>query len=112
MVAELRTELGKIQRVRVGFGGYQDAQFGVWWVLGGDGWGVQDGDGCWVTEITAGTKWTEDGRSEQLAKIMRDLMTKCREAKVENVDALADKPIEVEFDGNLLKSWRILTEVL
>jgi hypothetical protein len=28
------------------------------------------------------------------------------------VDELKGKPVEVTFDGNMLKEWRILTEVL
>jgi hypothetical protein len=35
-----------------------------------------------------------------------------KDAKVNSVDELKGKPVEVTFDGNMLKEWRILTEVL
>jgi hypothetical protein len=34
------------------------------------------------------------------------------DAKVNSVDRLKGVPVEATFDGNLLKEWRILTEVL
>ena len=34
------------------------------------------------------------------------------EAKVNSIDQLKGKPVEVEFEGNTLKGWRILKEVL
>jgi hypothetical protein len=43
---------------------------------------------------------------------MRYVSTLLKEAKVNSVDMLKGKPVEVTFDGNTLKSWRILTEVL
>jgi hypothetical protein len=36
----------------------------------------------------------------------------CRVSKSNDVYSLKDKPVEVEVQDNLLKSWRILTEVL
>jgi hypothetical protein len=43
---------------------------------------------------------------------MRFLSKLLKEAKVDSVDQLKGKPVEVTFDGNLLSEWRILTEVL
>jgi hypothetical protein len=42
---------------------------------------------------------------ERIDKILTD-------AKVYSVDKLKGKPVELTFDGNMLKEWRILTEVL
>lgn len=33
-------------------------------------------------------------------------------AKVDKLSKMKDKPVEVVFEGNVLQSWRILTEVL
>ena len=35
------SQLGKIQEVKLGFGGYQEVMFGVSFTLGGSGWGVR-----------------------------------------------------------------------
>jgi hypothetical protein len=43
---------------------------------------------------------------------MRYLSKLLNEAKVSSVDKLKGIPVEVTFDGNMLKEWRILTEVL
>lgn len=104
--------LGKIQKVRVGFGGYDDAMFGVAFTLGGaDGWGVSDWKGPWTTKVTESTKWTEADRSHEFDTVMRWLWQLCKEAKVTTVDQLQGIPVEVTFEDNRLKSWRILTEV-
>lgn len=107
----MNKQLGKIKRVSYGLGGYQDAQFGITFDLGGDGWGVGDFHGTWATH-SKGCKWTvEDQRSAfaDTAEYIRDLL---KAAKVHSVDRLVGIPVEVTFDGNCLKSWRVLTEVL
>lgn len=38
----LEVKLGKINKVKFGSGGYDDAMFGVTFDLGGQGWGVGD----------------------------------------------------------------------
>jgi hypothetical protein len=43
---------------------------------------------------------------------MRYVSKLLKDAKVSSVDELKGKPVEVTFDGNMLKEWRILTEVL
>jgi hypothetical protein len=43
---------------------------------------------------------------------MRYVSKLLKDAKVNSVDELKGKPVEVTFDGNMLKEWRILTEVL
>jgi hypothetical protein len=43
---------------------------------------------------------------------MRYVSKLLKEAKVDSVEKLKGKPIEATFDGNMLKEWRILTEVL
>jgi hypothetical protein len=107
----MRTELGKIKEAYFGLGGYQGAHIGVWFQLGGTGWGVGDGSGTWANR-SDGAKWSIHDQREAFAdsvEYVRDLL---KDANVESVAALVGTPVEVSFDGMILKSWRILKEVL
>lgn len=111
----METKLGKIQKARFGFGGYQDVQIGLWLVIGGDGWGTHRGiEGGWSLHIkhSEHCKWTGSNRDEGYARMCREIQEVMLKAKVEEVNQLVGKPVEVVFDGMILKSWRILTEVL
>jgi hypothetical protein len=110
-----RKELGRIQGFRWGMGGYQDAMFGATFTLGGSGWGVNDFWGAWapgVVDPGEFTKWTEAERCGQLADATARLCRLMKEAGVNDSAKLVGTPIEITFDGNTLKSWRVLTEVL
>lgn len=100
--------LGKIGLAIVGFGGYQDAMLGCSFTLTGEGWGVGDFWGAWGSATVP----NEADRTESLGLMMRQLGDLLRAAKVKHFDELVGVPIEAEFDGNTLKSWRVLTEVL
>jgi len=111
----MKTELGKIQKVTFGLGGYKDACIGLNVTLGGDGWGVADSKSAWdanMIKCDDHCKWTEKDRSRQYDEIVRYVSGLLRDAKVSSVDKLEGIPVEVEFDGMTLKSWRILKEVL
>jgi hypothetical protein len=108
-----RKELGKIQSATFGLGGYQDAQIGFWLSFGGDSWGVSgSGGGAWAMELSAHCKWTEADRQHELASAAMKLAKTLEQAKKRQVQDLVGVPVEVTFDGNILKDWRILTEVL
>lgn len=109
-------EIGKIQSVKFGDGGYQDAMFGITIGLGSDknAWGCGDFRGIWGFHIKPDkrSKWTDKDRDQQAADTMRfiaDLLTK---AKKDDIYKLVGVPVEVEMESNTLKSWRILEEVL
>ena len=110
----MEKRLGKISSATFGYGGYQDAQFGLSIGIEAPGWGVGDFKGAWSTDIKVDkhTQWTEEDRSKHFADTMRFLNDLLRKAKVRDVSKLRGIPVEVEFDGTLLKSWRILEEVL
>lgn len=111
----MRKELGKILNVRFGHCGYQDAMLGIAVTLGNTGWGCGDSRCAWDAEIIEHTehcKWTEEERNQQYAEIMRYISKLLKEAKVDSVEKLRGIPVEVTFEGNTLKEWRILTEVL
>ena len=115
-MSEARKELGRIQAIRFGHGGYQDAMFGASFTLGGKGWGVNDFWGAWSPSLmkrTESCKWTEADRSQQLAELCARVAELLKEAHVDDVMALVGKPIEITFkDYSTLDSWRLLTEVL
>jgi hypothetical protein len=112
----MEKKLGKIGYIKFGLGGYQDAQLGLSFTLEGkDGWGVCDFRGFWdphIIECTTHCKWTEENRSSNFVLIMRYISDLLYDAKVDDITKLKGVPIEAIFEGNTLKEWRILTEVL
>ena len=107
--------LGKIKSVSFGLGGYQGCMFGIGFDLESKPYSVSDFWGEWDPEQMPwdkGMKWTEETRGKALEKICRRISKLLADAKVTDVKDLVGKPIEIEFSGNSLKSWRILTEVL
>lgn len=109
-------EIGKITSARFGRGGYQDAMFGISIGLGSDkgGWGVGDFKGTWDldTKVDRHTRWTEEDRDAEFAKTMRFISELLKQSKRDDVSKLVGVPVEVTFDGGLLKSWRVLEEAL
>ena len=111
----MEKKLGKIESVKFGLGGYQDSELGLTVTLSSGGWGVSDFKGNWDTERIKWSehcKWTEEDRDIGYSETMRYLSKLLKDSKVDSVDKLKGKPVEVTFDGNMLKEWRILTEVL
>ena len=106
--------IGKIKKASFGKGGYQDAQIGVSFDLGSDkeAWGVGDFWGAWATERSTHCKWTDAERVTHLGEMVMRLNKTLEQAKVEKVEELRGKPVEVTFDGNTLKEWRVLTEAI
>lgn len=107
--------LGKIKDVYYGHGGYQDAFLGLHLVFGGDGWGCGKSLTCpWDPEIMSaeGKPWSEEERNALFAKGSREISSLLKKAKVSRIDKLVGIPVELVFDGDVLKSFRILEEVL
>lgn len=110
-----RKELGKIENVRFGLGGYQDAMIGITFTFEGKSWGVSDFKGNWDPQhikVTENTKWTEEDRDKSFSNTIHFLSKLLSEAKVRDINQLKGIPVEVTFESNTLKEWRILTEVL
>lgn len=105
-------ELGKIKSIHFGYGGYQDAQYGVSFVLGGSGWGVSDFWGHWGTKRIGSEKWSEESRITSLGEVAMRLKALLDDAKVQHLDELKGVAVEVIFTDMKLTSWRILKEVL
>ena len=111
----MEKKLGRIENVKFGIGGYQNAMIGLHITLGNNGWGVQDSRSAWDAEnikYSKNSKWTEADRDKKYAEIVRYLSKLLKDAKVNNIDKLKGIPVEVTFEDNMLKEWRILTEVL
>lgn len=112
----MEKKLGKIEKVVFGISGYQDSMIGLHVTLSGDGWGVCSCEhtawDCNIIKCSERAKWTEDDRSKQYDEIVRYVSKLLFDSKVSSVDKLAGVPIEAEFDGFSLKSWRVLKEVL
>lgn len=107
-----RKEIGKIQKATFGMGGYQDAMIGISFSLGSNGWGVGDFWGAWAVERSEHCKWSEQDRIDEMGKTVWRIRNLLKDANVDDIARLVGKPIEVTFDGNSLKSWRILTEAI
>lgn len=105
-------EIGKIERIEFGHGGYQNACIGVSVVLSGKGWGVQDFKGTWHIPRSATAQWTEEDRIRSLGETVMWLNGILNDANRQTVSELKGVPVKAEFDGGRLVSWRILTEVL
>lgn len=100
---ELEKKLGKIKKVKFGF---DDNYFGLHLTLGNDEWGTMCGH-------RYNTACKNDSTREMDMMVMIELVQKLlKDAKVDSVDQLLNKPIECTFDRTILKDFRILTEVL
>ena len=108
----LEVKLGKINKVKFGSGGYDDAMFGVTFNLGGNGWGVGDFWGMWSNPPSPHAKWTVEDQMKSRAETMTKLIDLMQKAKVNDLNKLQGIPVEVTFEFKSLKSWRILEEVL
>lgn len=112
----IEVTLGKITEARFGFGGYQEAQIGLWLTFSNDSWSVNTGyGGGWsTTHVTPNehSKWTEEDRSKGFDKLVRDVNQLLSDAKVMHVAQLVGVPVEVTFEDLRFKSFRVLKEVL
>lgn len=108
----MRTELGKIESVSFGRGGYQNAMIGFNFYLSSGGGHVNDFWGYWAHRSKC-AKWTELDRAKALGENMVKVMDLMNSAKVSSFEKLAGVPVEITIIGSdRLESWRILKEVL
>lgn len=105
--------LGKIEKVRLGTGGYQDAMFGFTFQLMFDGSScITDFWGHWSNPPSESAKWTIEDQNKYQSECYTRFRSLMRDAKVNDIRNLEGIPIEVETDNMKLVSWRILKEVL
>lgn len=109
-----KKQIGKIQSINFGKGGYQDVMVGISITLGSDTehWGVSDFKGAWGHKRRGEMHWTEEDRIKRLGEMVMWFNDLLEKAKAENINELIGKPVEVTFEDNQLSEWRILSEVL
>jgi hypothetical protein len=93
-----KKELGKIDSVRFGLGGYQDVMLGIHFTFSFKGAGVCDSMCSWDAEkieCSEHAKWTEKDRDRNYAEIMRFVSKLLDDAKVDSIDKLKGVPVEV-----------------
>lgn len=108
----IEKKLGKIARAEYGFGGYQDAQFGLSVTLTSGSWGVGDFWGMWGMEPDSHNKWTKADQIKAHGEAADRICKLLKEANVQSVSDLKGIPVEVTFDDTILTGWRVLTEVI
>ena len=105
------TILGKISSVIFG---KREGRIGLFLTLSGTS-GVQTSYECWDPEEIKPDKhhkWTEEDRGKILAETMYTISKLLKQAKVNDINDLLNIPVEITFEKNMLKTWRILEEVL
>jgi len=110
----MENKLGKIRKIGFGYGGYQDAMFGLSLEFSFGSGRVADFKGSWGVDMKPSehAEWDEAVRSRIFDETMRFINQMLIEAKKRDISELVNVPVEVTFEGNVLKSWRILTEVI
>ena len=104
--------LGKISFAE--FGTVRDYPFLIGLQVGfklADGCGVMDG-GAHCVNISKECRWEEIERQQVITVAIEKIDKILKDAKVNYVSELENKPVEVEIEKNTFKSFRILTEVL
>ena len=104
--------LGKIDFAE--FGTIRDYPFLIGLQLGfklGDGGGIMDG-GSNTVNISPECRWETIEREVAITAAVEQVDKILKDAKVNYVSQLLNKPVEVEIERNTFKSFRILTEVL
>lgn len=94
----IQKTLGKITSIDIE---YEDTRFGLSVTLEGNGCGCVDFVGNYDIHIEA--------TSPRICKRILQLMN---DAKVTKLSKLLYKPVEIIYENDRLKEWRILTEVL
>lgn len=109
----MEKKLGKIRSVKFGKGGYQDAIMGLTVDIDMKGSGVGHFTaGGWAISRSEYCKWTEEDRIKAHGEMLVKVTELLDQAKVDCVSQLKDVPVECTFEGMVLKSWRILEEVI
>ena len=107
----IKKVLGKIDFAE--FGTIKDYPFLIGMQLGFtmSGSVVMDG-GKYTVNLSKDCRWEESERDEVVIKSIERIDRILKEAKVNYISELINKPVEITLDGNRFEDFRILTEVL
>lgn len=112
-VAESKTDkmLGKITKVTFG---KRNSELGLHLTFGSKGFGVCKSEAFWDYSIKPDKnfKWSEGDRTVALTDLLKLVSKTLDDAKVDSVEKLINTPVELTFEDTILRSWRILTEVI
>jgi Zn-finger protein len=95
--------LGKIEDCYFGF---CEFYFGLWLTLSGE-WG-----GVIANYHFIPTHDNELEKNERCVKMINNVIKIMKDAKVDSIQKLIGKPVEVELENDSIVNFRILTEVL
>lgn len=102
----LETHLGKIVQARIGFGGYQEAMFGLTIVM-------DYGPYSSIDFISCGWKSKEKCNMDLMGQMAFKLLELLMDSNVSSLEDLVGVPVEVTLgNGGVLAHWRVLTEVI
>ena len=103
--------LGKIDFAE--YGTIKDYPFLIGLQLGFtmSGCGIMDG-GKYTVNISEQCRWEKSEREVAVTVSVEKIYKLLKEAKVNYVSELKNKPVEVTIENNTFKDFRILTEVL
>jgi len=107
----MTTKLGKITKVTLGTGGYQEAQFGFSFEIEYGIYTTGDFWGTW-SERSESAKYSMYEWREHWIEAMLRIKKIMGEAKVQEFSELIGIPVDITFDGERMTGWRILTEAL
>lgn len=107
----LEKHLGKIKSATLGF---DEWRFGFQFTLSfGGGYGCVDSRKWIHTEEPAEhSRWTNEDRIRSGGTQLISIMEIMKQAKARTFYELVDTPVEVTLEDGVLKSWRVLEEVL
>lgn len=113
----MQTEVGIIETVSFGKGGYQGVMIGYNFTLGSKkgAWGCQTNIGAyWTTpeDRLEHCKWTHNDRIVGLGKATWEVYLLMEKAKVDKLEDLVGIPIKAYFTNGALISFEIFEEVL
>jgi len=104
--------LGKIEQVEFGCVHDREYLFGLILCLKtSDSSGVVDMHVVNMSKSMTSVEWNTK-QNEEIVKMVKFVNKLLKDAKIKTIDQLVNVPIEMIFSNNLLKSFRILTEVL
>jgi len=101
----MEEELGKIESVKFG---YNEYLFGLSLTLTGASWGTNTG----YYYNPSATDVSPEENNKYLEEMIHNIQKLLKDAKVDSVEGLKNKPILCRFEKNSIKDFRILTEVL
>lgn len=104
--------LGKITSAE--YGTIDDYPFCIGMQLGfklAGGCGIMDG-GKYTVNISPNCKWDDLSRANAIVETVEFINKILKEAGVNYISELVNKPVEVTVEKNTFKDFRILTEVL